>query len=464
MTHHDLVVVGAGSGNAVVDDRFAHLDVAMVAQGPFGGTCLNAGCIPSKMLAATADIANTVRDSARHNVLAQLEEINWPGVQRRVFGRLDAQARDGEQGRRETPWMTVYRGHAHFTGDRELQVTTDAGSEHITADRIVVAAGSRPTAPPAITDSGLPYETSDTVMRLDKVPERLIVVGGGYIAAELAHVFHTAGAGITIVEQGERLLTPQDESVSRAFTDSARARWDLRLGREVTGVHGTPGDLTVTLDDGTRLGADTLLVAVGRRSNADTLHIDKAGIASDEQGLITVDEQLRTSAPGVWALGDVTDGGPALKHVANRQAEVIAHNLLHPDRPREMSYRVVPAAVFAEPQIGQVGLTEQEARERGIDFVVGRRDYQDIAYGWALENTQGFCKILVERDTGTIIGAHVLGPQAATLIQPLVLAMTWRLPARDVAERPLWPHPALTEAVENALREAIENCAQGEAD
>ncbi|MEV8315006.1 mycothione reductase [Streptomyces sp. NPDC059900] len=456
MTHHDLVVIGAGSGNAVIDDRFAHLDVAMIAQGPFGGTCLNAGCIPSKMLAATADAANTVKNSGRLNVRAQLKEIDWPRMQRRVFGRLDAQAEGGEQGRRDTPWMTVYRGCAHFTGDRELQVTTDAGSEHITADRIVVAAGSRPVVPPAITDSGLPYETSDTVMRLDKVPARLIVVGGGYIAAELAHVFHTAGAEITVVEQEERLLSPQDESVSRAFTDSACDRWDLRLGRRATAVHGAPGDLTVNLDDGARLRADSLLVAVGRRSNADTLHVDKTGIACDEHGLITVDAQLRTSAPGVWALGDISDGGPALKHVANRQAQVVAHNLLHPDHPQEMSCTAVPSAVFTDPQIGQVGLTEQEARERGIDFVVGRRDYRDIAYGWALENTQGFCKVLVERGTGSVIGAHVLGPQAATLIQPLVLAMTWNVPARDVAGGPLWPHPALTEAVENALRDAVD--------
>ncbi|MGW6059042.1 mycothione reductase [Streptomyces sp. NPDC055189] len=456
MTHHDLVVIGAGSGNAVIDDRFAHLDVAIIAQGPFGGTCLNAGCIPSKMLAATADIADTVTNSERHNVRAQLKDIDWPQVQRRVFGRLDEQSRDGEQGRRDTPWVTVYRGHVHFTGDRELQVTTDAGSERITADRIVVAAGSRPVVPPAITDAGLPYETSDTVMRLEKVPARLIVVGGGYIAAELAHVFHTAGAKITVVEQAERLLAHQDESVSRAFTDSARSRWDVRLGREVTAVNGTPGDLTVTLDDGTRLFADTLLIAVGRRSNADSLDIDQAGVDRDEHGLIKVDEQLRTSAPGIWALGDVSDGGPALKHVANRQAQVIAHNLLHPDRPKEMSYAVVPAAVFADPQIGQVGLTEHEARERGLDFVVGRRNYEDIAFGWALENTQGFCKVLVERSTGSLIGAHVLGPQAATLIQPLVLAMTWNLPAREVADRPLWPHPALTEVVENALRDAIE--------
>ncbi|MEU6387938.1 mycothione reductase [Streptomyces sp. NPDC046939] len=457
MAHHDLVVIGTGSGNAVVDDRFAHLDVAIVSEGPFGGTCLNAGCIPSKMLSVTADVADTVRDSERHDVTAPLQDVSWPRVRERVFGRLDAQAAEGERGRRDTSWVTVYRGRARFTGDRELLVTTESGEERVTADRFVVAGGGRPVVPPPIAESGLPYETSDTVMRMPSVPERLVVVGGGYIAAELAHVFHTAGAEVTVVEKSERLLSgEQDEEVSRAYTDHVRSRWDLRFGREVTGLEGSPGDLTVVLDDGTRLRADTVLVAVGRRPNTDSLHVDAAGIACDDHGLIKVDTHLRTSVDGVWALGDITDGGPPLKHVANRQASVVAHNLLHPDRPREMSYAVVPSAVFAHPQIGQVGITERDARDQGLDYVVGRRAYQDVAYGWALEDTEGFCKVLVDRNTCSLLGAHVLGPQAATLIQPLVLAMTQGISARDLAEGPLWIHPALTEVVENALRDALD--------
>ncbi|MFI0240379.1 mycothione reductase [Streptomyces sp. NPDC016845] len=457
MAHHDLAVIGTGSGNAVVDDRFAHLDVAIVSEGPFGGTCLNAGCIPSKMLSVTADVADAVRDSERHNVTAPLQDLSWPQVQERVFGRLDAHAVESEQGRRDTSWVTVYRGRARFTGDRELLVTTESGEERVSADRFLVAGGGRPVVPPPIEDSGLPYETSDTVMRMPSVPGRLVVVGGGYIAAELAHVFHTAGAGITVVEKSGRLLSgAQDEEVSQAYTDHARTRWDLRFGREVTGLEGAPGDLTVVLDDGTRLPADTLLVAVGRRPNTDSLHVDEAGIACDDKGFIKVDTQLRTSVDGVWALGDITDGGPPLKHVANRQAEVVAHNLLHPDRPREMSYEVVPSAVFAHPQIGQAGVTEQDAREQRLDYVVGRCAYEDVAYGWALEDTQGFCKVLVDRDTGLILGAHVLGPQAATLVQPLNLAMFHGISAHDLAEGPLWIHPALTEVVENALRDALD--------
>ncbi|MFF3155346.1 mycothione reductase [Streptomyces sp. NPDC057910] len=467
MSHYDLVVLGAGTGNALLDDRFSSQRVAIVSAGPFGGTCLNAGCIPSKMLAATAEVAGSVRHSDRHNVRARLEGISWPQVQERVFGRLDADARDGEQGRRDADWVTVLRGHARFTGERELLVHTEQGTERLTADKVVLAAGGRPAVPPVIAESGVPYETSDTVMRVDAVPARLLIIGGGYIAAELAHVFHEAGAAVTVVEQSDTLLSQQDESIAEAFTAIASSVWDLRLGREVASaekVAGDPGEgdecgqggtLVVTLDDGSRIETDLLLVAVGRRPNSDTLDLEKAGIDCDDQGLVTVDRQLRTSAENVWALGDIAADGPQLKHVANRQAAVVAHNLLHPKDPRTMSYDVVPSAIFAHPQIAQVGLTEQEARTSGRDFLTGTRRYEDVAYGWALEDTQGFCKVLVERDSGRLLGAHLLGPQAPTLIQPIVVAMTYGLTARQLADGPLWIHPALTEVVENALRESL---------
>ncbi|WAL93768.1 mycothione reductase [Streptomyces sp. Je 1-369] len=455
MRHHDLLVLGVGSGNVLIDDRFSHLDVAVVAEGPFGGTCLNAGCIPSKMLAVTAEVADGVREAGRHDVWARSDGVDWSAVQERVFDRLDSVSRDGEEDRRASDFVTVYRGRARFTGERELLVETADGTATLCADRIVVAAGGRPVVPPPVADSGLPYETSDTVMRLDGVPERMVVLGGGYIAAELAHVFHTAGTSVTVVEKKDTLLAEQDESVASAFTDIVRDQYDLRLGRELVRVEGSPGRLRLTLDDGSVIEADTLLVAVGREPNSDTLDLDKAGITCDDSGMIEVDAQLRTGADGVWALGDIITG-PPLKHVANREAEIVAHNLLHPDEPRTMSYDVVPAAVFTRPQIAQVGITEQEARGQGTEYVVGTRRYEDVAYGWALEESQGFCKVLADPESGRLLGAHVLGPQAATLVQPLVLAMTFGLTARDVAERPLWIHPALTEVVENALRDVEE--------
>ncbi len=309
----------------------------------------------------------------------------------------------------------------------------------IEADRVVIAAGGRPVVPPVVADSGLPYETSDTVMRLDEVPGRLVVLGGGYIAAELAHVFHSLGSRVTVIEQADRLLAQQqDELVSRTFTDAVRDQWDLRLGRELTEVSGEPGDLRLTLDDGAELTADTLLVAVGRQPNSDRLDVAAAGVGVDDGGRVTVDGQLRTTADGVWALGDISTRVRSNTSRTGRRRS--SPQPAPPDEPRTMGYDAVPSAVFTRPQIAQVGLTEQEARDQGLDYAVAVHRYADVAYGWALEETEGFCKVLADRRTGRLLGGR-LGPQAATLVQPLVIALTTGMTARDLAEQPLWIHP-----------------------
>ncbi|MEV4611530.1 mycothione reductase [Kitasatospora sp. NPDC049258] len=450
MRHHDLVVLGAGSGNAVIDDRFAGLDVAIVEPGPFGGTCLNRGCIPSKMLARTADVADGVREAGRFDVDAVLGGVRWTEARERVFGRLDREAADGEAGRRRSDFVTVHRGRARFTGERELLVAGDQGEVRLRGGQIVVAVGSRPVVPAAVRDSGLPYETSDTVMRRRTPPRHLAVLGGGYIAAELAHVFHTAGSRITVVEHHHTLLEPQDEAVSRAYTRIARSRYQVRTGVTLTRLEGEPGRLRLVLDDGSAVEADTLLVAVGRTPNSDTIDADRAGIALREDGRIVVDAHQRTTAHGVFALGDVCTPVP-LKHVANREAQVVAHNLLNPGDLAVTRHDVVPAAVFTRPQIAQVGLTEQECRGRGLEYTTATRRYADVAYGWALEDTTGFCKVIADPGTRRLLGAHILGPQASTLIQPLAIAMSLGIDAPTLARAPYWIHPALTEVVANAL-------------
>ncbi|MET9618634.1 mycothione reductase [Kitasatospora indigofera] len=451
MRHHDLVVLGAGSGNAVIDDRFADLDVAVVEEGPFGGTCLNRGCIPSKMLAHTADVADTVREAGRLGVDATLDGVRWTAVRDRVFGRLDQEAADGERARRRDGSVTVHRGRARFTGERTLVVEDgDGGEVRFSAAQVVVAVGSRPVVPPPVRDSGLPYETSDTVMRLPAPPRRLAVLGGGYIAAELAEVFRSAGSRVTVVEKEERLLSAQDESVSEAFTRIARSRFDVRTGAALRRLEGEPGRLRLLLDDGSAVEADTLLVAVGRTPNSDTIDADRAGIALHEDGRIVVDAQQRTTAPRVFALGDVCTRVP-LKHVANREAQVVAHNLLHPGDLTATSYEALPAAVFTRPQIAQVGRTEQECRDEGLSHRTATRRYADVAHGWALEDTTGFCKVIADPGTGRLLGAHILGPQAATLIQPLVIAMSLGIDVPTLAKVPYWVHPAPTEVVANAL-------------
>ncbi|WP_328296573.1 mycothione reductase [Streptomyces sp. NBC_00435] len=450
MRQHDLVVIGAGSGNTVIDDSFAGLDVAVVEEKWFGGTCLNAGCIPSKMFAHTAHVARTVAGAGTYDVDAELLAVRWRDVRDRVFGRLDADREEGRRGRRESDFVTVYEGSARFTGPRALRIDLADGAVDIGARQIVVAAGGRPSVPPPVEESRLPYETSDTVMWIDAPPRRLAVLGGGYIAAELAEVFAAAGSSVVVVEKERRLLGPQDETVAERFTELARTRYDLRLGREVVAVGGRPGALRLTLDDASTVEADMLLVATGRVPNSDRLNLGAAGIAVRDDGRILVDAHQRTTAEGVFALGDIC-APVALKHVANREARVVAHNLRHPDDLIAADHDLVPAAVFTRPQIASIGVTGQECRRRGLDPLVGEARYADVAYGWAMEDTTGFCKVLAERGTGRLLGAHIMGPQAATLIQPLVLAMTLGIDASTLARSPYWIHPALTEVVEKAL-------------
>ncbi|MET0705036.1 MAG: mycothione reductase [Mycobacterium sp.] len=452
MRHHDLVIIGTGSGNMIVDDSFADLDVAIVEERKFGGTCVNFGCIPSKMLAYTAEVADSVDRSEKFGIDADVRAVHWQAIRDRVFGRTDTIEHDGRAGRVASDFITVYPGHARFVGPRQLHIDTDDGAVEITAEQIVVAAGSRPVVPPVVAESGLPYETSDTVMRIDVAPRQLAVLGGGYIAAELAHVFEAAGATITIIDKADQLIGgKQDEQISSAFTKIMAPRYDLRLGREISGIRGSAGDLEIILDDGSTVPADLLLVATGRRSNSDRLDCGAGGIDTHDDGRIKVDEFGRTTADGVFALGDVSTPIP-LKHVANREAKAVAHNLRHPDDLRAFDHELVPSAVFADPQIASVGLTESECRDRG-GYHVGATPYGDVAYGWALQDETGFCKVLTDSTTDLILGAHILGPQAATLIQIFVVAMEFGIKAGDLADRPYWIHPALTEVVENALQD-----------
>ncbi|WP_033226740.1 mycothione reductase [Streptomyces virginiae] len=450
MRHHDLVVIGAGSGNAVIDDSFADLDVAIVEERWFGGTCLNAGCIPSKMLAYTAHVARTVREAGTYDVDADLRAVHWREARDRIFARLDVERDEGRTGREQQDAVTVYEGTARFTGPRTLRIEGVDGAVDVSAGQIVVAVGGRPVVPGPVVEAGLPYETSDTVMRIDAPPRHLAILGGGYIAAELADVFAETGSSVTIVEKEEHLLGEQDETVRERFTDLVRSRYELRLSRELTAVGGRPGALRLTLDDGSTVESDMLLVAVGRLPNSDRLNLRAAGIATHDDGRVIVDRHQRTTAEGVFALGDICSP-VALKHVANREAEVVVHNLRHPDDLIAADHELVPAAVFTRPQIASVGATEQDCRGRGLDYLVGTAGYGDVAYGWAMEDTTGFCKVLAEPGTGRLLGAHIMGPQAPTLIQSLVLAATLGIDATTLAKSPYCIHPALTEVVENAL-------------
>jgi mycothione reductase len=456
--HYDLCVIGSGSGNTIIGHEMDGWSVALVEAGTFGGTCLNVGCIPTKMYVYPADLASSTQQAKVLGVDLDLVDVRWPDIRDRIFGRIDHISQSGRDWRATRPNVTLYEQQARFTGDHELflEARGERPAETITADRFVLAAGSRPVIPPFPGLERVSYETSSSILRLDRLPSSLVIVGGGYIGAELAHVFASFGTRVTIVARSRTLIPRSDTQVAERFTELLGRRIDVRTSSTVERVApGNAGSGVVVSARSAKghsfsVDADMLLIATGRVSNADTLDLENTGVEVDDAGRVVADAHQRTTAPGIFALGDVSSRYQ-LKHVANHEARVVRHNLLHPDDPVTADHRFVPHAVFSDPQVAAVGITEEEAEAQGLDHAVGIRDYGSTAYGWAMGDEDHFVKVIAERTTGRLLGAHLVGPQASSLIQPLIQGMSFGVPAHELARGQYWIHPAMAEVVENAL-------------
>jgi len=453
--HYDLIIIGAGSGNSIIGPEMDHWRIAMVERGLFGGTCMNRGCIPSKMFIYAADLAVQATETARYGVHTEFHDADWPAIVQRVFGRIDPIEAGGRSYRQSLPNVDVYEHSAHFVGPHELEVM----GEHITGDRIVIAAGARPFVPeiPGLDD--VPFHTSDTIMRIARRPQHLIVLGGGFIATELGHVFRSFGSEVTVVNRGHRLLQAEDIDISHRFTELAAERFDLALGARIDRVRMTPKGVAVelTCDGGgpRTIEGDVLLVAAGRIPNSDQLRVEAAGIATDDRGNVLVDDFGRTNVEGIWALGDI-NGRHQLKHMANGEAKAVRHNLFHPHDLRAYDDRPAPHAVFTHPQVGAIGVTEQEAIASGAPVCIITHQYGDAAYGWAMEDTSSFCKLIGDPVTRRVIGAHIIGYQASLMVQLLVQGMHLGNTADEMAHGQVWIHPTLAEVVEQALLKLID--------
>ena len=461
MTHFDLAVIGSGSGNSLITPDWDGKRVAIIDGGTFGGTCLNVGCIPTKMFVYPAQLAAAVTDGARLGVDAPLAGVRWRDIRDRIFTRIDAISEGGRRYRaEELENVTLYSEYARFTSPHSLVTAT---GEKITADQIVVAAGSRPVLPDTPGMDLPQVHTSDTVMRVDELPRRVLIIGGGYIAAEFGFVFGAFGSEVTVAVRSGAMLRSLDATVSERFTAEAAKQWNLQLNTTVDSLkENADGSVHVVLSGPAgpqELDVDLVLAATGRVPNTDRLDVAAAGFDTREDGRLAVDGFGRvlssgTPVPGVWALGDVSSDYQ-LKHVANHEARVVSHNLVHPDDLREADHRFVPSAVFSSPQVASVGMTEEEActdtEARGVELALAVQEYGSTAYGWAMEDSTGFVKLLAERETGRLLGAHIMGHEASMLIQPLIQAMEFGLDAATMARGQYWIHPALTEVVENAL-------------
>ena len=449
MKSFDMIVIGSGSGLEVSSEAADRgLSVAVVEQGPFGGTCLNRGCIPSKMLIHSADVMETIQRAELFGIKAEVRSVDWEFIVKRAVDSVDGDARAVEEGNRQHPKITVLKDTGRFVGEKALEVA----GERITAETIVIAAGTRPRVLEIEGLADVPFITSDEALRLPSQPRRLIILGGGYIAAELAHFFGALGTEVTIVQRGARLLRQEDDDLAARFTEVYARRFTLLLNTTVSRAHRDGEQIVLeTVTDGqTRtLSADALLLALGRVPNGDLLNVAATGVAVDERGYVKTNEYLETDAPGVWALGDIV-GRYLLKHSANLEAAYVAHNIFNADSKVAADYHAMPHAIFASPQVASVGLTERAVKEQGLPYLAGTYSYYDTAYGSSIEDRDGFVKAIAHRESGEILGCHIIGSEASMLIQEVVNAMRMRLGA-DAITQSIYVHPALPEVVQRAF-------------
>lgn len=450
--HYDVLVIGGGTGNNVaVAAADAGLETALVEPGPLGGTCLNRGCNPSKMLIQAANAANHVREADRFFVDATLDDVDYAAVIDDMDETLSSLSEGMEADYRERETLTLYDEEVVFVDER----TVECGGERVSAEKVVVAAGSRPLVLPIDGLDEVNYMTSTDALYRREQPDSLVILGGGYIAVELGYFFESLGTDVKIVELMDSLVPREDEALSAAFTDIARKRHEVYTGHRATSVERNGDGVTVhaETEDGETAavsGAD-LLVALGRRPNTDTLAVEATGIETDDNGFIVTDDHLETSADDVWAQGDIADNA-MFKHSGDHETEVTIANVVH-GGDREVDFSAMPHAIFTEPQLAGVGETEADLREADRDYVVGRETYPDTPMGRAKKLEEGFVKVLAAPD-GEILGCHILGYEASTLLHEVVVAMrSGTGTVADITDT-IHAHPTLNKVVEYAFDDA----------
>jgi pyruvate/2-oxoglutarate dehydrogenase complex dihydrolipoamide dehydrogenase (E3) component len=448
---YDAIVIGTSQGGRFLPLELAKAGqkVALVERGQLGGVCVNTGCTPTKTMVASARLAYQGRRGAEYGVHLGRVSVNLAAVRERKRAMV-AGARQNYVSRLSQDGLDVIQGEAHFTGPKSVEIAlADGGTRQISAPVVVIDAGTRPK-PPAITGAGeVSVLDSTSIMELDELPEHLIILGGGYIGLEFGQMFRRFGSEVTIVQRAPRLLKIEDEDVSDEVTAILRDEGITVLTSSTpVGVESAGGGrlrLTVRTEGGERrVEGSHLLSATGRIPNTDALTPEAAGIRLDDRGFIEVDEHLETSVAGVYAMGDVK-GGPAFTHVSYDDYRILHANLIAHEKASTRG-RIVPYTVFIDPQLGRAGLTEREARTQGRAIRVAKLPMSAVIRAIETGETRGFMKVIVDADTGQILGCAILGTEGGEIMTMIQVAMLGKLTYTAMADA-IFTHPLLAEGL-----------------
>jgi len=437
----DLIVIGAGSGLNVIPSKGK---TALIDKGPMGGTCLNRGCIPSKIIIHSADVAETITNSSKFGIKSKISKINFSQITSRATRLSSHESKDIEKNIRSMKNITLFKGKAKFIGNKTIKV----GNDIITANKIIIAAGARPRIPNIPGLNKIKYMTSTEALKLKKQPKVLTIIGGGYITTELAHFYGALGTKINIIGKNQLLISRADKDISKKFTEIWKKKYNLYLGYSPSKITKKGKNIIITIKNENstkKIVSDALLFAIGVIPNSDTLNLDKTGVKLNERGFIQTNEFLETTQKNIWAFGDVV-GKYMFKHSANLEGEYVAEAIK--GRRIKVNYSAMPSAIFSSPQVASVGKTEQELKKG--TYTVGKQQYINTGMGDAIQDKDGFVKMLIDKKTRKILGCHILGTDASILIHEVIVAMRNNLTADQLANT-VHIHPALSEVVQRAI-------------
>jgi mycothione reductase len=456
MENYDLIVIGTGSGMNYLDpilNSNPEMKIAVIDKDEPGGICLTRGCIPSKTLLYPAELIREIEMASRFGLKVEITDIDFPAIMERMRRKIEEDIEAVRKGLTENPYLDYYHESAEFIAPYTLKV----GDKTLYSKMIFLSTGSRPAVPPVEGLEEAGYLTSDTLLRLNECPSRIAILGGSYIAAEYGHFFSAMGAEVTVIGRNSRFLPQEEPEISKLARLIMSEHMTILTNYEAIEIRkADKGQKTVVAkekDSGeeVNLTVDEILVATGRVPNTDILHPEKAGIKTDVQGWILVDEFLETSQPNVWAFGDA-NGKYLFKHVGNYESGIVYLNAILKEKVKA-DYHAVPHAVFSYPEIAGVGMGEQEAVEKyGKDrVVIGLKFYEDTAKGRVMEIHDSFVKVILDSQDEKILGAHIIGPQASILIHQIIPLMYTGSRSAEPIMHSMDIHPSLSEVVTRAF-------------